>query len=72
MSAYKEFLEERERIDSYISRQFKICSVTEGLSGSTVELKQTNGESVTLLVLSADARKYMSNVLIKQLAMDTG
>ncbi|MFX3631925.1 MAG: hypothetical protein ACE3L7_07580 [Candidatus Pristimantibacillus sp.] len=70
MSVYAEFQEEKERIDSYISRQFRICNVTEGLSGSTVELKQSNGESVTLLVLSADARKYLSNVLIKQIAME--
>lgn len=64
MSAYREYIEEKERMDGYVSRQFRIRSITENLSGATLELEHPGGEKATLQVFSADARKYMSNLII--------
>lgn len=68
MSAYKEFLEEKERLDGFIARDFKICGVEETLSGALVELEHPGGEKAEVHMFSADARKYMSNLIIKQLS----
>ncbi|NIK70058.1 MULTISPECIES: hypothetical protein [unclassified Paenibacillus] len=68
MSAYQEFLEEKQKLDAYIGRQFRIHNVVENLSGATIELVHPGGESAVLQLLSADARKYMSNLVVKQLA----
>ncbi|MCA1029793.1 hypothetical protein LCL95_01950 [Bacillus timonensis] len=72
MSSYQEFLNERDKIDYLIQKGYKISGVTENLSGAFVEFElQTEGEAGTnekevLHILTADARKYFSSLIIKQ------
>ncbi|WP_053377337.1 hypothetical protein [Paenibacillus sp. FJAT-27812] len=66
MSAYEQYAEEKRKIDAYISQQYVITGVSEGLSGDTLELKHPGGDAATLLVMTADARKYFVNLLLKQ------
>lgn len=66
MSAYEQYAEEKSKIDSYIKQQYVITGVREGLSGDWLELKHPGGDEATLLVETADARKYFANLLLKQ------
>lgn len=66
MSAYEQYAEEKSKIDSYIKLQYVITGVREGLSGDWLELKHPGGDEATLLVETADARKYFANLLLKQ------
>ncbi|WP_419874364.1 hypothetical protein [Candidatus Pristimantibacillus sp. PTI5] len=66
MSAYKQYAEEKSKIDSYIKQQYVITGVREGLSGDWLELKHPGGDEAKLLVETADARKYFANLLLKQ------
>ena len=66
MSAYEQFAEEKSKIDGYIKQQYVITGVREGLSGDWLELKHPGGDQASLLVETADARKYFANLLIKQ------
>lgn len=67
MSAYEQVKEEKLKIDDFIERRFKIVEVKEDLSGSTVHMEHPGGERTVILVLTADARKHLSNVIIKQI-----
>lgn len=66
MSAYEQFAEEKNKIDAYIKQQYRITGVRETLSGDWLEFLHPGGDKAALLVLTADARKYFTNVLIKQ------
>ncbi|HTG71052.1 MAG TPA: hypothetical protein VL921_17475 [Candidatus Udaeobacter sp.] len=66
MSAYEQFAEEKNKIDAYMKQQYVITGVREGLSGDWLELKHPGGDQASLLVETADARKYFANLLIKQ------
>lgn len=66
MSAYEQFAEEKNKIDAYMKQQYVITGVREGLSGDWLELKHPGGDQATLLVETADARKYFANLLIRQ------
>ncbi|WP_078413686.1 hypothetical protein [Priestia abyssalis] len=67
MSSYKEFVEERDKIDYYIQNGYTIKGVTENLSGAFLLLESKDGEKQeTLHILTADARKYFSSVLLQQ------
>ncbi|WP_169085405.1 hypothetical protein [Paenibacillus sp. PL91] len=66
MSAYEQYAKEKNKIDAYINQQYVISGVTEGLSGDLLEFKHPGGDQATLLVKTADARKYFVNVLLKQ------
>ncbi len=69
MSSYNEFVAEREKIDYLIEQGYKIKAVTENLSGAFVEFEQVNEDAPkveTLHILTADARKYFSGILIQQ------
>jgi hypothetical protein len=69
LSEYQEFLQERDRIDFLVEKGFKIKNITENLSGAFVEFEKTLDseiENETLHILTADARKYFSVVLINQ------
>lgn len=68
MSEYQQVLEEKAKLDSYMVRQFKFIRIEENLSGATVTLQHPGGEAATLQLLTAEARKYLTNLLIKQLA----
>ncbi|WP_110111242.1 hypothetical protein [Bacillus sp. CGMCC 1.16541] len=69
MSSYQEFLAEREKIDYLIQKGYKITGVTENLSGAFVQFEKQDPdhtEECTLQILTADARKYFSSVMIHQ------
>ncbi len=69
MSSYHEYMAEREKIDFLLQKGFKITAVTENLSGAFVTFERTEKnqtEQETLHILTADARKYFSSVLIQQ------
>ncbi|SEM70182.1 hypothetical protein SAMN05192533_10516 [Mesobacillus persicus] len=66
MSSYNEFLEEKTKIDSLIEQGYQIASVRENLSGAFVEFAPADQkeENITLHILTADARKHFSNIII--------
>ncbi|KML29303.1 MULTISPECIES: hypothetical protein [Priestia] len=69
MSSYHEYMAEREKIDFLLQKGFKITAVTENLSGAFVtfeRIEKNQTEQETLHILTADARKYFSSVLIQQ------
>ncbi|SDC41686.1 hypothetical protein SAMN04487777_101802 [Priestia aryabhattai B8W22] len=69
MSSYHEYMAEREKIDFLLQKGFKITVVTENLSGAFVtfeRIEKNQTEQETLHLLTADARKYFSSVLIQQ------
>lgn len=68
MSDYQQVLEEKGKLDGYMVRQFKFIHIEENLSGATVTLQHPGGETATVQLLTADARKHLTNLLIKQLA----
>lgn len=67
MSDYNTFLAERDKIDFYIQKGYVIREVEENLSGAFVTFEcQSSGDKEVLHVLTADARKYFSILLLKQ------
>ncbi|WP_338554344.1 hypothetical protein [Paenibacillus sp. KS-LC4] len=68
MSDYQQVLEEMAKLDGYMARQFEFIHIEENLSGATVMLQHPGGEAATVQLLTADARKHLTNLLIKQLA----
>jgi hypothetical protein len=70
MSAYEQYVGEKNKIDAYIEKEYIITGVREGLSGDWLELKHPGGDETALLVETADARKYFANLLIKQSRKD--
>ncbi|WP_423410516.1 hypothetical protein AABM38_11555 [Heyndrickxia sp. MSNUG] len=66
MSEYQEFLQERDRLDFMVQKGYRIKNVVENLSGAFVEFENSEGEHETLQVLTPDARKYFSVLLMKQ------
>ncbi|GAE35241.1 hypothetical protein [Halalkalibacter akibai] len=73
MSDYQDFIAEREQIDFLIEQGYQIKSVTENLSGAFVDFElvtpDPNGykEPIERLhLLTADARKYFSSLIIAQ------
>ncbi|MEK4030602.1 MULTISPECIES: hypothetical protein [Bacillaceae] len=70
MSSYKEFVKEKEKIDELYKNGYTITGVEENLSGafltferSSLDLKNTE-KKVKLQILTADARKYFSNLIM--------
>ncbi|MEH7886918.1 hypothetical protein V7654_21675 [Bacillus sp. JJ1609] len=66
MSEYQEFLQERDRLDFMLQKGYRIKNVVENLSGAFVEFENSKGEHETLQILTPDARKYFSVLLLKQ------
>ncbi|MGJ7922655.1 hypothetical protein [Neobacillus sp. LXY-4] len=69
MSEYKQFLIEREQIDSLIQKGYKIFSVNEDLNGSQVEFLKSGSDNElmeTLHIISPGGRKYFSVKLLEQ------
>jgi len=66
MSSYKEFLGEKEKIDRLLQKSYKITSVRENLSGAFIEFTNPKNpeDKVELHILTADARKYFSTIII--------
>jgi hypothetical protein len=68
MSTYKEFLIERNQIDSLIKKGYQIKSVRETLDGAYVDFENQEEEDrfITLHIMNADTRKYFGSLIIKQ------
>ncbi|MFV2048897.1 hypothetical protein KDJ21_024180 [Metabacillus litoralis] len=66
MSEYKEFLLEKEKIDSLLDQGFQIVGVIENVSGAFVTFeKGDDGEKEVrqIQLKMAEARKYFSTLL---------
>ncbi|PGS51593.1 hypothetical protein [Bacillus sp. AFS041924] len=72
MSTYKEFLIERNQIDSLIKKGYKIKNVRETLDGAYVDFENHEEEEqyVTLHIMNADTRKYFGLLIINQLGIN--
>jgi hypothetical protein len=67
MSDYQQYLNERDKLDFFIQKGFRINAVHEHLNGASVEFYHPSSkEKETLLIGTANARKYFSSLLIKQ------
>ncbi|MDE5414826.1 hypothetical protein [Alkalihalobacterium chitinilyticum] len=73
MAEYQQFIAEREKIDFLLEQGYMIKGVTENLSGAFVEFElkkpdPSGHKSPTerLHILTADARKYFSSIIIQQ------
>ncbi|XZF77047.1 hypothetical protein ACSBO6_05665 [Bacillus sp. AL-1R] len=72
MSSYKEFLSERNQIDSLIKKGYEIKNVRETLDGAYVDFENQDEEErfITLHIMNADTRKYFGTLIIKQLGIN--
>lgn len=71
MSAYNEFVIEREKIDFLVEQGYIIKGVTENLSGAFLEFEYRGNESSKnkaeiLHIENADARKHFTNIIMEQ------
>ncbi|MEK3805078.1 hypothetical protein MHB63_00570 [Bacillus sp. FSL H8-0547] len=66
MSDYQEYLAERDKIDYYLGKGWKISSVTENLNGAFLVFKDQDDSEAEMQVKTADGRKYFSAMLIAQ------
>lgn len=69
MSAYGEFYKEKQAVDALLTAEFTIVSVSEILDGMEIQFKKQHSETpeqAQLLLLTADARKYVSNLIFTQ------
>lgn len=66
MSAFAEFEEERRQIDSLHGQGYTVAGIYEDLDGARVTFIRSEpaGEPVELLLLTADARKHVTAVLL--------
>jgi hypothetical protein len=66
MTAYDEFDLERQEIDSLVREGYSIVSIEEDLDGAKVKFASAvpEKEDVELLLLTADARKHVTTVLL--------
>lgn len=77
VSSYKQFIDERDKIDYFIYQGYQITSVTEDLNGDCVQFElqskdeKINREKKTLHISNADARKYFSTIMMKQQRIDS-
>ncbi|KAB7705585.1 hypothetical protein F9802_13695 [Bacillus aerolatus] len=72
MSSYAEFLEEKKKIDELYEKGYTITAVREDLSGAYLTFERSKldlndiEEKIELHILTADTRKYFSNLIIAQ------
>jgi hypothetical protein len=67
MSDHQQYLNERDKIDFFIQKGYRITSILEHLDGATLELMHPEKkEKETLLIGTANGRKYFSSLLIIQ------
>jgi hypothetical protein len=72
MSDYQQYLAERDKIDFFINKGFKIKNVEENLEGAFLFLEnditmEDKPQEETLHIKHADSRKYFASILIQQL-----
>lgn len=66
MSEHAQFILEKQKLDGYVAQQFKIVGVKEDLSGAWLQFEHPGGETATLHLKTANARKYYATLLIRQ------
>ncbi|KPB05115.1 hypothetical protein [Bacillus sp. CHD6a] len=71
MSDYQQYIAEKEKIDFFIHKGFRIKEVEENLEGSFLVLERRDSQKEisheeTLHIKHADSRKYFASLLIKQ------
>ncbi|MBA4536314.1 hypothetical protein H1Z61_03950 [Bacillus aquiflavi] len=68
MAESKKFFAERDKIDYLLQKGYRITGVTENVSGAFVEFTKTDStkEKETLHIMTADARKYFSSILLNK------
>lgn len=68
MTTYKEFIIERNQIDSLIMKDYKITNIRETLDGAFVDFEneEETEKLITLHIMNADARKYFATLLLSQ------
>jgi hypothetical protein len=72
MKEHQHYLIEREKIDYFIDRGYRINGITENLSGAFIEfvLKDVKSGEISneiLHIQTANGRKYFSALLLKQI-----
>jgi hypothetical protein len=70
MSDYQQFLAEKDKIDYFIDKGFRIKNVEENLEGAFLLLENrvdNDKQEETLHIKHADSRKYFASLLISQL-----
>lgn len=72
MREHQQYLIEREKIDYFIDRGYRINGITENLSGAFIEfnlndVKTDEISNETLHIQTANGRKYFSALLLKQI-----
>lgn len=65
MSEYQVFLQERDKVDYFLQKGYKITNVIENLSGAFVNFEKED-EKETLHIITPEGRKYFAVMLIKQ------
>lgn len=65
MSAFEEFDQERQAIDSLLLQGYTVTGIFEDLDGARVRFirREPAGEPVELLLLTADARKHVTTLI---------
>lgn len=67
MSDYLQYCKEKDKIDYFIQKGYLISQVRENLDGAYVEFSHPKkGKMETVLIGTANARKYFSSILIRQ------
>ncbi|WP_088066628.1 hypothetical protein [Gottfriedia luciferensis] len=68
MTTYKEFIIEKNQIDSLIMKDYKITNIRETLDGAFVDFEnQAETEKlITLHIMNADTRKYFATLLLSK------
>lgn len=67
MSEHQQYLAEKDKIDSFIQKGYRIHGVNEHLNGDSVNFLHPNGNvTETILIGTANGRKYFSSLLINQ------
>lgn len=66
MSEYEQFMREKQKLDNFVSQKFKIVGVKEDLNGALLDLEHPGGETASLHLETANARKYVAALLIRQ------
>ncbi|MCA1038061.1 hypothetical protein LCM00_00955 [Bacillus infantis] len=73
MSDYQFFLHEKDKIDFYIEKGFRILQVKEDLDGAVILFDNpVSGIQESIQIGTADARKYFSGLLIRQKEQSAG
>lgn len=65
MSAFAEFDKERQAVDKLLMQGYGIVNIKEDLDGAVVTFVRSgsDGDPVRLLLLTADARKYVATAV---------